>query len=74
MPGFLGTIGGLAAVPLLAGGPAPGRVQATGANMAPGRRRLGALEVSSIGLGVRNMSPDHDPVPPRDDRHHPGRL
>ncbi|MES2434845.1 MAG: aldo/keto reductase [Pseudomonadota bacterium] len=44
--------GALAAAPLIGAAQA----QTTAAAPAPGRRRLGALEVSSIGLGVQNMS------------------
>ncbi len=58
---FLLSAGALAAVPLLGGAaphsaaqaPAPGRSPAPSAI---GRRRLGSQEVSSIGLGVQNMS------------------
>jgi aryl-alcohol dehydrogenase-like predicted oxidoreductase len=45
--------GALAAVPLIS----PAQAQTpTAAAPSPGRRRLGTLEVSSIGLGVQNMS------------------
>jgi aryl-alcohol dehydrogenase-like predicted oxidoreductase len=58
---FLLSAGALAATPLLGGGaprsaaeaPAPRRQPAPSAI---GRRRLGSLEVSSVGLGVQNMS------------------
>ena len=59
--GFLGAVGSLAAASLLAGT----RLQASGqtptsdnnaAGRVSGRRKLGALEVSSVGLGVQNMS------------------
>ncbi len=57
---ILGAAGGLAAAPLLAGAT---QVQAqtqapaasAGASASISRRRLGALEVSAIGLGVQNM-------------------
>ncbi len=58
---FLASAGALAAVPLL-GGAAPGsaaQAPVPGRSTAPsaiGRRRLGSLEVSSVGLGVQNMS------------------
>ena len=56
---FLLTTAGLAAVPLLAGlvQPAAAQTAASSAavSTAPGRRKLGSLEVSSIGLGVQNM-------------------
>lgn len=61
--GFLRAAGGLAAVPLLTAtgaqawaqgpGPAMGRTAVVPRN---GRRMLGRLEVSSVGLGVQNMS------------------
>jgi aryl-alcohol dehydrogenase-like predicted oxidoreductase len=61
--GFLSAAGSLAAAPLLvaAGSQAPGQeaAQAMGVNSTvslSGRRKLGSLEVSSLGLGVQNMS------------------
>ena len=59
--GFLAAAGGLAVAPLLVGGmTSPAAAQATGsgegtASQALGRRMLGTLEVSSVGLGVQNM-------------------
>lgn len=61
--GFLGAAGGLAAAPLFvstgSGASAQEAVQGTGiyatAPSLSGRRMLGTLEVSSIGLGVQNM-------------------
>ncbi len=61
--GFLGAAGGLAAAPLLvstgSGVSAQEAAQGTGiyatAPSLSGRRMLGTLEVSSIGLGVQNM-------------------
>jgi aryl-alcohol dehydrogenase-like predicted oxidoreductase len=58
--GFLGVAGSLAAVPLLGGAHTQASAQTTGSTgSAPaqvsGRRKLGALEVSSVGLGVQNM-------------------
>lgn len=61
--GFLSTAGSLAATPLLVGtGPqasAQETAQGTGVNSPAsplsGRRKLGLLEVSSLGLGVQNM-------------------
>jgi aryl-alcohol dehydrogenase-like predicted oxidoreductase len=57
---FLGTAGSLAAAPLLAGTSSQAVAQAAGsgsegAAQANGRRKLGQLEVYSIGLGVQNM-------------------
>ena len=58
---LLGATGGLAIAPLLsaAGMPAVAQVPATGRTASAsvsGRRRLGKLEVSSIGIGVQNNS------------------
>ena len=61
--GFLGAAGSFAATPLLlaSGSQAPAQetAQATGVNSTAalsGRRKLGSLEVSSLGIGVQNMS------------------
>lgn len=61
--GFLSAAGSLAAAPLLVvtGSKAPAQeaAQGTGVNSTAslsGRRKLGSLEVSSLGLGVQNMS------------------
>ncbi len=59
--GFLGAAGSLAAVPLLGGSGPQAFAQTTGsgsyaAAQVSGRRKLGSLEVSSVGLGVQNMS------------------
>ena len=67
---FLRAAGSLAAAPLLLGGVAPqASAQATApsgtaAAAAPARRRLGKLEVSSVGLGVQNMSRKYDTTVP----------
>ncbi len=58
---FLVSAGALAATPLLGGAAtkAPAQQAAQSRTPAPnaaGRRRLGSLEVSSVGLGVQNMS------------------
>jgi aryl-alcohol dehydrogenase-like predicted oxidoreductase len=58
---FLGATGSLAAVPLLgkSGSQASAQTSAAGVSSAAranGRRKLGSLEVSSVGLGVQNMS------------------
>ncbi|WP_208245595.1 aldo/keto reductase (plasmid) [Rhizobium sp. T1470] len=57
---FLGAAGSLAATPLLEAGLSPALAQSTStagssANVL-GRRKLGSLEVSSVGLGVQNVS------------------
>ena len=59
--GFMGAAGSLAAASLLGTTKAQAAAGATGTKgnaetPATGRRRLGALEVSSVGLGVQNMS------------------
>jgi aryl-alcohol dehydrogenase-like predicted oxidoreductase len=58
---FLGAAGSLAAIPLLGGTDAEASGQTAGtrgsvAARVSGRRKLGRLEVSSVGLGVQNMS------------------
>ena len=56
--GFLGAAGSLAAMSLLGGTKSAQAISAGGATAAQssGRRKLGKLEVSSVGLGVQNMS------------------
>jgi aryl-alcohol dehydrogenase-like predicted oxidoreductase len=58
--GFLSTAGSLAAVPFLGVADSEASARAAGsgdaAAPAPGRRKLGTLEVSSVGLGVQNMT------------------
>jgi aryl-alcohol dehydrogenase-like predicted oxidoreductase len=59
--GFLGAASGLAAAPLLGSLTLAASAQEAGSGMsaaAPmgGRRKLGTLEVSGVGLGVQNMS------------------
>ena len=67
---FLLSLGSLATTPMLGGVPAQSVAQAA-SNKAPtteaiGRRRLGKVEVSSIGLGVQNMSRTyHTTIPSR---------
>ena len=58
---FLGAAGGVAVAPLFAGASSQALAQAAGAGGAAsgaslGRRRIGTLEVSSVGIGVQNMS------------------
>jgi aryl-alcohol dehydrogenase-like predicted oxidoreductase len=58
---FLGVAGSLAAIPLLGGADAQasgqtGGTRGSAAAQVSGRRKLGRLEVSSVGLGVQNMS------------------
>lgn len=59
--GFIGAVGSLAVVPILGGSGPQAFAQTTGfgsyaAAQVSGRRKLGSLEVSSVGLGVQNMS------------------
>jgi aryl-alcohol dehydrogenase-like predicted oxidoreductase len=58
---FLGTAGSLVAAPLLAVADSPASAgtrkdAATSRTVAAGRRKLGTLEVSGVGLGVQNMT------------------
>jgi len=61
---FLLAAGSLAAAPLL-GGTATQALAETPASAPIGRRRLGSLEVSSIGIGVQNMSRTYQTIIPR---------
>lgn len=59
--GFLSAVGGMAAAPIVLGTASQTEAQSSGTGAAVlagsiGRRRLGTLEVSSVGLGVQNMS------------------
>jgi aryl-alcohol dehydrogenase-like predicted oxidoreductase len=70
--GFLSTAGCLAAAPLLVGtgsqASAQETAQGTGVNSTAsplsGRRKLGSLEVSSVGLGVQNMHRTYQTIIP----------
>ena len=70
---FLLSAGSLAATPLLGAIATRASAQAPASSKPPaaaaiGRRRLGRLEVSSVGLGVQNMSRTYQttvPVPAR---------
>src|SRR3954471_21832369 len=66
---FLLSAGSLAATPLLGGIARPAFAQGAAPSRPPaaeaiGRRRLGALEVSSIGLGVQNTSRKYETTVP----------
>src|SRR5688500_14206438 len=66
---FLLSAGTLAAAPLLGGIAAradaqPSASSSTPAPLAPGRRRLGKLEVSSVGMGVKNMARKYETTVP----------
>ena len=67
---FLLSAGSLAAAPFLGGIATQAFAETTGSSRPPaseaiGRRRLGSLEVSSIGLGVQNMSRTYQTTIPR---------
>jgi aryl-alcohol dehydrogenase-like predicted oxidoreductase len=66
--GFLGAAGSLAAASLVGGTNSPAEAQTTAAaGNAPqvsGRRKLGRLEVSSVGLGVQNVSRKYETTVP----------
>ena len=67
---FLVSAASLAAAPLVGGITTQAFAQTTGSSRPPaaesiGRRRLGSLEVSSIGLGVQNMSRTYQTTIPR---------
>ena len=65
---FLGAAGGIAALSLTGGMNSPADAQTTAAaSNAPhvsGRRKLGRLEVSSVGLGVQNVTRTYDTTVP----------
>ncbi|MEW9855253.1 aldo/keto reductase [Novosphingobium sp. M1R2S20] len=71
---LLGVAGGIVAAPLLGGCATPAFAdQGTPQHQpaaASGRRKLGSLEVSSVGLGVQNMSRTyHTTIPSRPEMH-----
>jgi aryl-alcohol dehydrogenase-like predicted oxidoreductase len=72
---FLAAAGGLAAAPLLAGIVSQASAQVAGSGtpalaQATGRRKLGPLEVSSVGIGVQNMSRTYQTtIPSRPEMH-----
>lgn len=67
--GFLGAAGWLAALPLI-GGAAAAKATSPAPRPAIGRRMLGQLEVSAIGIGVQNMSRTYQTtIPSRTEMH-----
>lgn len=67
---FLATSGGLAAASLLGGATSTAAAASAAAPPPLGKRRLGALEVSALGLGVQNMSRTYQTtVPNRAEMH-----
>ncbi|KAA0693291.1 aldo/keto reductase [Neorhizobium sp. P12A] len=68
--GFLGAAGSLAAIPLVEASYSPAAAQTAEASSPIGRRKLGSLEVSSIGIGVQNMSRTYQTtIPTRSEMH-----
>lgn len=63
---FLQSASALAAAPLLGGAAAQALAEPalSAAATAPGRRRLGTLEVSSVGIGVQNMARRYETTVP----------
>jgi aryl-alcohol dehydrogenase-like predicted oxidoreductase len=67
---FLVGAAGLAAMPLVSGRAAAEGKDAVAGTKLSGRRKLGSLEVSSLGLGVQNMSRTYQTtVPTRSEMH-----
>ncbi len=69
---FLGAAGTLAAASALTGGTSRASAQAAPSGTRPdiGRRKLGTLEVSSLGIGVQNMSRTYQTtIPTRTEMH-----
>jgi len=61
---FLGITGALVAGTITSGLSLPARAEASAQTLIRGRRKLGALEVSSVGLGVQNMSRKYETTVP----------
>jgi aryl-alcohol dehydrogenase-like predicted oxidoreductase len=61
---FLGIAGALAAGTIASGAALPAKAEATTQKLMSGRRKLGTLEVSNIGLGVQNMGRKYDTTVP----------
>jgi aryl-alcohol dehydrogenase-like predicted oxidoreductase len=61
---FLGIAGALTAGTIASGVALPAKAEATTQKLMSGRRKLGALEVSNIGLGVQNMGRKYDTTVP----------
>jgi aryl-alcohol dehydrogenase-like predicted oxidoreductase len=61
---FLGVAGALAAGTIASGLSLRARAEASAQTPISGRRKLGALEVSSVGLGVQNMSRKYETTVP----------
>ena len=61
---FLGVTGAVAAATIAGGLSAPAAADRTKQAHVSGRRKLGSLEVSSVGLGVQNMSRKYETTVP----------
>jgi len=61
---FLGVAGALAAGTITGGLSLPARAEGSAHTPTSGRRKLGSLEVSSVGLGVQNMSRKYETTVP----------
>ena len=61
---FLGVTGAVAAATIAGGLSAPAAADRTTQVHVSGRRKLGSLEVSSVGLGVQNMSRKYETTVP----------
>ena len=61
---FLGIAGATAAATLAAVLPTPAVAEPTSQSQVSGRRKLGSLEVSALGLGVQNMSRKYETTVP----------
>jgi aryl-alcohol dehydrogenase-like predicted oxidoreductase len=67
---FLGAAGALATAPLVDASFTPAAAQHTASEATLGRRKLGSLEVSSVGIGVQNMSRTYQTtIPTRPEMH-----
>lgn len=61
---FLGIAGALTAGTIASGVALPAKAEASTQTLLSGRRKLGALEVSNVGLGVQNMGRKYDTTVP----------
>jgi aryl-alcohol dehydrogenase-like predicted oxidoreductase len=61
---FLGVTGAVAVATIASGLSAPAAADRTNQTHGSGRRKLGSLEVSSVGLGVQNMSRKYETTVP----------
>lgn len=71
---FLGIAGAFATGTIVSSLSLPAKAEGSTQQSVIGRRKLGALEVSSVGLGVQNMSRKYDTIVPYRPQPHPRRL